>query len=66
MTARGALIAGFVVIFGAMLLVDLAGRRPNAAVAPLGNALIAAMRSGTGRLIVLGTWLWIGWHFLAR
>lgn len=66
LTARAILVAGFVVIIGAMVLVDLAGRRPNSAVAPLGSALIAAMRGGTGRLIVLGAWVWIGWHFLAR
>ncbi|MFI6758461.1 DUF6186 family protein [Micromonospora sp. NPDC050417] len=66
MTARNTLIAGFAVIFAVMFLVDLAGRRPDSTVAPLGNALIAAMRTGTGRLIVLGTWLWMGWHFLAR
>lgn len=66
MTARAVLVAGFVIIFAVMFLVDLAGRRPNSVVAPLGNALIAAMRTGTGRLIVLGTWLWMGWHFLAR
>ncbi|MEV4627912.1 DUF6186 family protein [Micromonospora sp. NPDC049523] len=66
MTARAVLVVGFALIIGAMVLVDLAGRRPNSTVAPLGSALIAAMRSGTGRVIVLGAWLWMGWHFLAR
>jgi hypothetical protein len=66
LTARAVLVVGFAVIIGAMVLVDLAGRRPNSTVAPLGSALIAAMRGGTGRLIVLGAWVWMGWHFLAR
>ena len=66
LTARAVLVAGFAIIFAVMVLVDLAGRRPGRSVAPLGSALIAAMRTGTGRVIVLGAWLWLGWHFLAR
>jgi hypothetical protein len=65
-TARAVLAAGFAAIFAVMVLVDLAGRRPGRAAAPLGTALTAAMRTGTGRLLVLGVWLWMGWHFLAR
>ncbi|HEX7744417.1 MAG TPA: DUF6186 family protein [Micromonosporaceae bacterium] len=49
-----------------MLATDLAGRRPGSRIAPLGAALTAAMRTSAGRVVVLGWWLWIGWHFLAR
>lgn len=67
MTARAVLAAGFAAIFALMVLVDLAGRRrQDRAAAPLATALTAAMRTGTGRLLVLGVWLWMGWHFLAR
>jgi hypothetical protein len=60
------IVSGFTAIFLAMLVTDLAGRRPDSRIAPLGSALTAAMRTTLGRLIVLGWWLWIGWHLLAR
>lgn len=66
MKAYAVIVAGFAAIFLAMLVTDLAARRPGSRIAPLGTALIAAMRTTLGRLIVLGWWLWIGFHFLAR
>jgi Family of unknown function (DUF6186) len=66
MSAYAVIVAGFAAIFLAMVITDLAGRRPGSRIHPLGTALIAAMRTPVGRLIVLGWWLWIGWHFLAR
>jgi hypothetical protein len=65
-SAYAVLVAGFAAIFLAMIVTDLAGRRPDGRVAPLGTALIAVMRTPVGRLVVLGWWLWIGWHFLSR
>jgi len=66
MSAYAVLVAGFTAIFLAMLATDLAARRPRSRIAPLGTALTAAMRTPAGRVVVLGWWLWIGWHFLAR
>jgi hypothetical protein len=66
MSAYAVLVAGFAAIFLAMFATDLAGRRPGSRIAPIGTALTAAMRTFVGRLIVLGWWLWIGFHFLAR
>lgn len=66
MSAYAVLVIGFAAIFLAMLGTDLAARRPGSRIAPLGAALTAAMRTPAGRMIVLGWWLWIGWHFLAR
>lgn len=60
------MIVGFAAIIALMVAVDLAGRRPDRRVGPLGTALVAAMRGGAGRVLVLGVWLWLGWHFLAR
>jgi hypothetical protein len=47
-------------------VVELAARRPDSRIAPLGTALTAAMRTLPGRLLVLGWWLWSGWRYLAR
>jgi Family of unknown function (DUF6186) len=66
MSAYAVLVAGFTAIFLAMLATDLAARRPGSRIAPLGAGLTAAMRTPAGRVVVLGWWLWIGWHLLAR
>ncbi|MEU8260780.1 DUF6186 family protein [Micromonospora sp. NPDC048999] len=67
MTARAVITAGFLAILLVMLVVDVAGRRGvGPARAPLGEALTAAIRTTAGRALVLGVWLWLGWHFLAR
>ena len=66
MTTYAVLVVGFTAIFLAMLATDVGARRPGSRIAPLGTALTAAMRTPAGRLVVLGWWLWIGWHFLAR
>jgi Family of unknown function (DUF6186) len=66
MTSYQILVAGFVVIFGAMAAVDLVGRRRGQGPAPLATALTAALRTPVWRVVVLGWWVWIGYHFLAR
>ena len=66
MSARQIMIVGFALIIVLMVAIDLVARRQGRRTAPLGTALTAAMRTGTGRVIVLGVWLWMGWHFLAR
>ncbi|MEV4622692.1 DUF6186 family protein [Asanoa sp. NPDC049573] len=66
MSPRSILILGFGLIFGAMAVVDLVSRRRGRGPQPLATALTAAMRTGLGRVLVLGWWCWIGYHFLAR
>lgn len=67
MTARAVIAAGFAVILGLVVALDLAARRGRAGrIAPLGAALTAASRTTGGRALVFGVWLWLGWHFLAR
>lgn len=69
MTPRAAIIAAFALIFAVAAAVDLRARRSGArpdAVRPLGATLAAALGTRGGRVVVLGAWLWLGWHFLAR
>jgi uncharacterized protein DUF6186 len=66
MTPRAAIIAGFVAILLVAVATDLVARRAGSGVQPLSATLAAALRSRGGRAVVLGAWLWIGWHFLAR
>jgi hypothetical protein len=63
--SRTITLAGFAVIALAMLGYELAGlifrRTPT-----LGDALNLVTRSRPGRWIVLGAWLWLGWHLFVR
>lgn len=66
MTPRAAIIAGFAAIVALAVAVDLGARRAGSGVRPLSGTLAAGLRSRAGRVVVLGAWLWLGWHFLAR
>jgi hypothetical protein len=66
MMSRFAVAAGFVVVLAVTIIVDARARRPGSAVRPLGVTVAAALRTRTGRVVVFGLWLWLGWHFLAR
>ncbi|MDQ3765345.1 MAG: DUF6186 family protein [Actinomycetota bacterium] len=66
MTPYAVLATGFALVCALMLamqLLAMAGWEPFRS---LGEALHAAVVSATGRWVVLGVWLWIGFHFLAR
>jgi Family of unknown function (DUF6186) len=65
-TPRAAIIAGFAALLLLVVAADLAARRAASNVQPLSAALTALLRPRAGRIIVLGAWLWLGWHFLAR
>ena len=66
MTPRTAIIAVFAALLGLAVATDLFARRTGSGVQPLSATLTAALRSRGGRIVVLGAWLWLGWHFLAR
>lgn len=66
MTPRAAIIAGFAAILGLAVAAELYARRAGSSVRPLSETLAAALRSRGGRIVVLGAWLWLGWHLLAR
>jgi Family of unknown function (DUF6186) len=65
-TPRALIIAVFALILVVAIAVDLRARRAGTVVRPLGATLAAALRTRGGRVVVLGAWLWLGWHFLAR
>jgi Family of unknown function (DUF6186) len=59
-----AAVALLVLLAGAAAL-EVAARRGNDR-ATAAQALGAAMRTITGRAVVLAAWAWLGVHFLAR
>jgi hypothetical protein len=65
-TPRAAIIACFAAILGLVVAADLLARRAGSGVRPLSATLAAAVRWRAGRVLILGAWLWLGWHFLAR
>ena len=72
MTVAQVLIAGaFCLVAGLLGAVEWMARRPGSAVPSLGDMCALAMsyevlRVPVGRVVLLGFWWWIGWHFFAR
>jgi hypothetical protein len=66
MSPRAAVVAGFAALLGLAVAADLLARRRGSRLRPLAVTLAAVLRSRAGRVVVLGAWLWLGWHFLAR
>lgn len=65
MTGTVISVVGFAALFVAGLALEAtARRRPRRANAA--QSLAAAMRTTSGRAVVLAAWLWLGVHFLAR
>lgn len=63
--SRGVTIAGYVLlavaVLGWQLSAVVSGRR-----ATLGHVLHAIKQSGPGRIALVVTWAWIGWHLFVR
>jgi Family of unknown function (DUF6186) len=66
MTAYLVILLGFAGLLGAMLAVEVLGRAGREPFQPVARVLEVALASRTGRWVVWGSWLWIGFHFLAR
>lgn len=66
MTPRAAIIATFAAILLLAVAIDLVARRSGCGLQSFSATVAAALRSRGGRIVVLGAWLWLGWHFLAR
>jgi len=63
--SRTITLAGYAVLAVAVLthqLVAILGRRT----ATIGQALEPVKRSLPGRLVLLGAWMWVGWHLFVR
>lgn len=65
-TPYGVILTGFAVLFAAGLAMDALGRAGRGRFRSLAHVLEVALAARSGRWIVLGAWLWVGFHFLAR
>lgn len=57
-------VAGYIVIVGSMVTLELVARRRPDRVAPLRDMLADVMTSRTARVGIIAAWWWFGWHFL--
>ena len=61
---RAVTIAGFVVIAIAMVGYEIRARRGDGAT--IADVLGMLMRTRVGYVVVLASWLWLGWHVFVR
>jgi Family of unknown function (DUF6186) len=66
MTSRALTVAGYLLIVGCGVALQLCSRRPGSPVPSLGAVLRRVMRTRSGRVGVMVGWAWLGVHFLAR
>jgi hypothetical protein len=59
-------IAGYVVPLFAAVGIDLLGRREGGRLPTAGQVLGRLSARRAGRLAVIITWWWLGWHFFVR
>ncbi|HZK59283.1 MAG TPA: DUF6186 family protein [Cryobacterium sp.] len=57
-------VAGYIVIVGSMVTLELIAKRRPDRVAPLRDMLADVMTSRTARVGIIAAWWWFGWHFL--
>ncbi len=66
MTPYAVLLAGYLAVLAAALVVEVAGRAGREPFRPVAAVLDAALGTRAGRWLVWAAWVWVGFHFLAR
>jgi len=66
MTSRTLTILGFLCILLGVVALQVSSRRAGSRTPSLGQVFGYLMRTRTGRVGVLLSWWWLGWHFFAR
>jgi Family of unknown function (DUF6186) len=66
MSSHDVTVAGYLVVLGGIVLLQVLAGWTQAPVPSLGDLLTRAMRTRTGRVGVLVAWVWVGLHFFAR
>jgi hypothetical protein len=59
-------IAVYAVSLLALVVLEVLARLPGSRVPTAGECLSSVMRHPAGRILVILSWWWTGWHFLAR
>jgi hypothetical protein len=63
---RALTIAGYIAVAVVALVLDLAARRPHSRLATIGDVYSKLSARRIGRVAVMFSWWWLGWHFFVR
>jgi hypothetical protein len=66
MSSRAVTIAGYLLIVGCGVALELSSRRPGSPIPSFRALLGRVMSTRSGRVGVMTGWVWLGVHFLAR
>jgi hypothetical protein len=66
LTARDVLIAGFLLLGGAIVVLQVAAVTGDRPIPTIGQVLSRIMRTRAGRIGILAAWAWLGLHFFTR
>jgi hypothetical protein len=59
-------VAGYLAIAAAALGVELAARRRGSRLPTIGEVYSKLSARRFGRIAVMASWWWLGWHFFVR
>ena len=65
-TARDVLIAGYLLLAGVIVALQIAAVTGDRPIPTFGKVLSRIMRTRAGRIGVLAAWAWLGLHFFTR
>jgi uncharacterized protein DUF6186 len=63
---RALTIAGYLAVVVAGVVLDLAARRRTSRLATIGDVFSKLSARRLGRVAVMFSWWWLGWHFFVR
>lgn len=66
MSPYAIVLAGFAAVLAGIAVVEALGRAERTPFLPAGDVLSLVLSTRVGRWLVAGSWLWLGFHFLAR
>jgi Family of unknown function (DUF6186) len=66
LTARDVLIAGFLLLGVAIVVLQIAAVTGDRPIPTFGQVVSRIMRTRAGRIGILAAWAWLGLHFFTR
>lgn len=63
---RDITVFGYLAAVISMIMLEVAARQPGSTLPTAADCVGWLMRHPAGRVVMLLSWWWVGWHFLAR
>ncbi len=64
--ARDVIIAGYLLLAGAIVVLQIAAVTGDRPIPTIGQVLSRIMRTRAGRIGIVAAWAWLGLHFFTR